>query len=339
MLAIDKNIEKHKSMLYEISNRTDSDWVLQGTERDKNPVKMNTAKTHALPLRSRVFLGKGKGYAETQFVSGAPTIFVNDVYIDKQGGIHSIGEEKQDGWDLHKGLKSLGYDLNVEYKRALSLQISFESGVLDLNKYGQDPTLHSFVAHHENNNKAPNADEAPSGNKSKMFNFDPIQKSVKSEVKLTASLDVTYEALTLVYNLRKQLASGSYDYNTAKIDALINLFGLNTGAQDLETTPQKVEVLVAMAQGNPKQFLDTIKETYDQYKMIVLTAQELKVINFVKKEVTFHKDKTSRIMFNTEATKLKDQIEEFSTFLLDPKNEKDYAALTIAVEEAKKKSL
>jgi hypothetical protein len=336
--VLDMDLEQHKSEIYEIVNRTDSDWVKKGTEKYVNPVKINSAKTHNLPVRSRVCLGKNKGYAETMYVLGAPTIFVEDLWVDKNGGLHALSEQKKDGWELQRGLKSLGYNLQEEYKKSSSLWIRFEFGVLDLAKYGDDPILRRFVDWHENNVEAPNAKDNASG-KNRMWDFRAVQKAMKAEKKLAGSLDAKKEAIDYVFGMRVAVANKPVVYNEQLIDATINRFDIKGGLEDLETYPQKLEVILQYADGNPQAFMDTIREQNEELKVKIVTAINLKVIAFVKNEVILHDDsKGGRTMYKAKATKLEEQITELCDFFYTSVGEQEFNNMIILLEEAKSKA-
>lgn len=260
---------KDREYIFELVNRSNSQWVKRGTENSQNPKHLNSPREYTLPIRSRKYLGVGKGYAATQFVSGANTIYIED-YIDDSG------EKKP-------GLKSQGYNLKEEYERSMGLGIKFLFGVLNLKKYGEDPLLLEFVNNHEDNIEA-TANSQKTGRdprKLQMFNFKPLRQEEKAK-KAISSLEDDAAALNFALELRRK-EKGEFVYNIEVIDAVCAIFEIAHAFQD-GLPNQKMEAIIALAKRNGAGFMDAIKETTEDYRMAIATAMKFDVLHLTSKE-------------------------------------------------------
>lgn len=213
-------LEKYVANTFEIVRRGKSGFVKDGTGGDTGvPAQhMSTSQFMMLEPISRLYLGKGKGYMPTQYVIGAPTIYQNDYFEDKDGALVtdrvSAEEAKKKGYQFRPGLKSLGYDLKEEYARTMSLEIGFKFGQLDVRTFGDDPMLLRFIMEHEQNEAAPNASDNKDPKRLKLFQFRPSIPELKAaKAKIVENFDADLEALTLVQKARTKNTDGSYSYN------------------------------------------------------------------------------------------------------------------------------
>jgi hypothetical protein len=261
--------DKGREMIFELVNRSNSQWVKRGTEHSPNPKHLNSPREYTLPMRSRKYLGNGQGYINTQYVSGANTIYVDDF----------IGA---DGKKM-PGLKSQGVDLKTEYERSLGLGIKFLFGVLNLKKYGEDPILLDYVNNHEDNiETAAHTERAGKDpRKLQMFNFKPLRKEEKAQ-KAISSLEDDAAALNFVMKLRSQ-EKGAFVYNLEVIDAVCAIFDI-THAFEEGLPNQKMEAIIALAKRNGKGFMEAINETTEAYRMDIATAMKYEVLLVTSKE-------------------------------------------------------
>lgn len=263
--------DKGRATIFELTNRSKSQWVKKGTQNSPNPRHMNAPREYALPIRSRAYRGEGKGYADTQYVLGANTIYVDDV-LDKNGTI------------IQKGLRSQGYDLRAEYVRAVGLGIKFVFGLLDLKKYGDDPRLLEFINNHEDNLES-DANTKKGGKdprKIQSFNFAPLRKEENAK-KAIEALEDDAAALEFLTKLRKKQASGQYSYNTEVINAVCHIFEIHQAYMD-GAPAQKVEALILLAKRNGAGFINAIRDTVDEYRLKIGVAQQMGVLHITSKE-------------------------------------------------------
>lgn len=262
--------DKGRASIFELTNRSKSQWVKKGTQHSANPKHLNAPREYTLPIRSRVFLGEGKGYAETQYVPGADTIFVNDIK-DARGNVVS------------KGLKTQGYDLRAEYERAIGLNIKFMFGLLDLKKYGDDPLLLEFVKNHEDNMES-DANTKKGGRdprKIQSFNFAPLRKEERAQ-KAIETLEDDAAAMEFLTKLRRKKNDG-YEYNVAVINAVCHIFEIHQAYMD-GAPAQKVEALIQLGKRNGAGFIKAIRETVDEYRVNIAKATTLGVLHIGSKE-------------------------------------------------------
>ncbi len=343
-ITLNKDLQQHKTMIFQLDNMPESRWIRKGTEKTSNPVPLGgPSRNVALPIRSTVSLGPGRGMARIMYSPYASTIFLDDLWLDKAGDYHALSEMKQEGWTKEPGLLSIwgggetaDRRMKEEYRIAVGMNIAFEYGTLDLFQYGDDPTLRRFVEFHHRHTEAPHAElRPPSYNR--MFNYHRIDKAGTSEKKLAVTLDAKVEALEYVGKLRRK-EKGVIIYDEGKIDATINRFGMGGPESDLETYPQKMEVIFFYADREPASFMEIINQQNDEVKVFIISAIEHKVLSFVKKEVMVH-DKTSRKICDVKSTNTEDQILELTTFFYTKKGESELQNAVLLVEEAKKKSV
>lgn len=228
-------------------------FMINNTDKKTGPVRRDTLNsnrqvhfsyplTWILPVTSRHYLGAGQGYVPTQYIPGANTIFVED-YIDDDG--------KQ-----QLGLKSQKYDLLAEANRAKGIAIKFEKGLLDLRKYGSNPTLTLFLNTHESNSESP-AGMNKNATINRIHTFAPLkaeEKAVKRSVKFEDSMD----AMDIVRSLRTKDGDKAYKYNEAKLHAIVTIMGFTQklGPNDLA---QRFETVMMAATANPLEFKEIVE--------------------------------------------------------------------------------
>ncbi len=251
-------------LVYEVSKRGKSSW----TPKDKSRhTTINTAKNFFLDVRSKTKIEGRVGEVEIQYVPGAPTIFVNDW---KEGGVE------------YKGLKSLGYDLKGDdYRRAKEENIRFVNGILYLENYGGqgNVTLCQFMHHHGMNEGAPGYKRNP--RMQSMFLFKPLVKEKKAVASLD-SLEVEQIAINLFAGLRKK-AGDTFEYDTAKIDAILGMLNEGGGLQDNESS-EKMLLIKPFVYAGAAKFMKLYEDTINEYKMVINMATTLKVLTIGEKK-------------------------------------------------------
>lgn len=269
VLAPEEVKKIHQQMVFELVSRgnTKPTTIRKDDIGKANPRGLNSPKRIDLPMTSRHHLGKNKGFIKTQYISGANTIYVDD-YVDADG-------------NLQPGLKKQNYDLDKERERSIGLNIHFVFGVLDLRKYGEDPNLIEFVNKHEMNAESP-AGKAADRTVSRMFQFQPMRKEEKA-VKKTVNFDDNLEAMTLVGTLRRKTGDG-YEWDTPRINALLNIIGGKTADLGIEDNGQKFNLILGFASTNAPEFLRTIKETLQDTHMGIAKAIQFGILTISSKE-------------------------------------------------------
>lgn len=352
LISEDRVLEHKKITTFVLVNRSDSDWTLRSTLNTPNPIHLNAPKTKNLTMTSMYCFGKEEGYAEIMYLEGSPTIFVNDVFVDKDGAYHPTTDHQKaekDGWKLKKGIRTL-YTLDekgLAQKRKIAVQklIRFDFGILSLDKYGGDPTLLEYVNCHEDNINAPNA-KFNTRNSNKMWAFASLQEEKKAAKKLD-TLDSEADALMYVASLRTKVKEGGYTYDQAninKIDATLRILDMKLGFQDGDNS-QKHLAIRGVAAGNPVQFMEIINSEFDDMRMAIAKGIELKVLEMPSKTdkvvrmITGEKDdkKVKRDLITVSGDNSEDRIMELSIHFMIDKGITDYRDFTLLCDAARNK--
>lgn len=341
-MNLELTVDKQKQRTFEIAARSNSSYTKKGTERYPNPVHLNSQKYKNLTLRSKYCLGDRKGYVETQYVINAPVIHVPDIYVDKKGNWHSMAEKQEADWVKQLGLKSLGYDLDKEYKRGLQLAIGFEFGILALDKFNDDPTLLSYVQCHENNVDAPNAQYNKNQNYG-FFKFRCVQNEKKAEKRLD-TLDNEAEALTYVSGLRTKKGEQYMftEQNINKLNATVRILGLS--GFEMEDHNQKLLAVQGFAKVNATLFVSLVEQAFNEKRIQIINAMELNVLDFKKNEVKLNTGEkenkpTKRDLIAFASDNKEKQVEELSAYFLCDKGTTDCRDFILLLEAAKQTSV
>ena len=262
-------IKSSNEWVFVLDRKGSSQWMAKarGWTRDNpraeqnNPKRMNVPKHAFLAMESYQNMGPGLGNVPTAYIPGAPTYFVND-YVDKDG-------------KLQPGLKTLKYDLHEGRRRACKLGIKFINGVLYGDIYGiqDDKILQEFILHHDwfMDQEGWKRDPRKLG----QLNFRRLNVEKEAEKPIEV-FETKANAMALVLSLYKQKADKSYEYNTAKIDAILGVFGegLNLKADDIK---QKIKILAAFAEHDSANFLQVWEDAIENYAILIKTAQTKQV--------------------------------------------------------------
>lgn len=255
-------------LVYELSTQYKSSWTPNPKNKNKHRKDIKTAKFLSIAMESRWNGGKGVGELKTQYVQGAPTIFVND-YVE--------------GNEHKKGLRSLyGQDaLTTELKRqSIEEDIKFVDGILFLEHYGgaANKALIDFIEHHEFNENAPNY--KMKRNMNSIFKFKPLLKEKKAAAEV-GQIDVEFEAYKLLNSLSNE-KGGKREYDTNKINAILGIFG-EGGDLDENQSGDKLLLLRAFVKRNASGFLAAYKEAIAEYEKALKVAISLKVVTLEPK--------------------------------------------------------
>jgi len=307
---------------------------------------MHTSNIFFLDIKSRLYLGKDKGYMPTQFVIGASTHYVKDYWTDKDGNpvFDKITKErgKELGYEYQVGLESI-YTIKgliEEEARSKRLGICFEKGVLDLRKYADTPVLRQFVWEHEQNIKAPNNAENRDPKRLKLFMFEPVIKESKAaKAKVIEQWDDNVSAILFVDKLRSKV-SGGYQYNEAALDAVLSIIQEGVGLVQGEVN-QKFEIAAKASRADGATFMKMINEAMSDYRLEIGKATELNVLEHTATEVKMIVDgKKVSLLAVKNGTKKEDVLDELVLYFLgDTKGKSDFKDLRRATETAKIKAL
>lgn len=281
-MTLERALEEKKSKTFEFIDQRNSGFQLKDTIGTPNPICLRSSKLNLITMTSELCLGKGKGYAKIQYIPNAPVIHIEDMWVDSNGMLHSKAEKKQSGWEEQKGLKSLGYDIVEELKKAKDLKIGFEFGLLSLDKYGDDPTLLTYINNHHCNISRPNA-EHDTKQHTGLFKFRCVQMDKKAEFALE-TMDSELSAIDYVNSLRSKDGKG-FIYTAgdkAKIDATLRILDITPGCQPEEYS-RKHLLIKQYSDSSPVQFMEVITETLNQYHLEIAKAVACKVLEFDQK--------------------------------------------------------
>lgn len=330
--------EQQALRTFELINRSPSAYVKKGTERWSNPDVLNSPKFKMLTVRSYYCLGDGKGYTQTQYVIGAPTIFMEDLYRDENDQLHSMSEKQQTGWKMELGLKSLKYDLAFEYRRSIAKNLGFEFGILSLDKYGDDPTLIEYVKNHEDNIEAPNAQYNKRG-KSNIWNFRCINQNKKAAAKLD-TLDTETDMLNFISSMRTRQKDDSYTYtegNRNAIDAVMRLYDM-VGGPDMGYN-EKLLAIKGVASQDPVKFMMLTDSALEDIRMEIATGVTMKILELGKDAYLITGDKgtknNKRKLCGLENDDVKMHPDEVAFYFLTTGGAIDYRDFTLLLEAAK----
>jgi hypothetical protein len=321
--ALQEGLDKLSTTVFEIISRGKSQWVKEGTgpEHGTPAQHLSTNRTMMLNPDSRLYLGKGNGYMPTLYVAGADTHYVNDFYEDKEGRLVverlTPDQAKNKGYTSRRGLRSQGYDLSEEYRKSMDLGICFEFGQLDVRKWGDDPLLLRFVEEHEQNENAPRAKENRDAKRLKLFQFRPsVPEMEAAKSDNVVKFDADLEALQLVAKTRTKGGNNSYVYHEEWLNAILSIVedGKTLGAGEVI---QKFDLVAQWARHDGAEFIRIINNAFDEAKMDIQLAEQLKVINFGGKEVKFVDGGGKTIMeFKKDTAEKEALVEELMLFLI-----------------------
>ena len=340
--TLESALEDVMSKTFELVDQRNSGFMQKGTENSPNPICLRSSKLNILTMTSEICLGKGKGYAKIQYIPNAPVIHVDDMLKDEKGMLHSKSERIPEGakWTEQKGLKSLGYDLDRELRLAKEMMIGFQFGLLSLDKYGDDPTLRTYLLNHHCNMDRPNA-EFDTKNHSGLFKFRCVNLDEKAAEELV-NIDIEMKASEYIQSLRTKKGKENIytDLNKAKIDATMRILGVTPTAQP-EEYASKHSLLKRYADANPVEFMSFIEEATNSYKVEIGKAISFSALKIDKKEkkaflLTKNADKKmdERLIKTFSSTDGDEQIEELTMHFVTDAGIVDFKNMQMAIAAA-----
>lgn len=341
-------LDKFTQNVFQLCGSKRSSWLKEGTGGESGiPAQyMHTSNILFLDIKSKLYLGKDKGYMPTQYVIGASTHYVNDYWLGQDGNpvfdklTKEQGQAK--GYEFQVGLLSIYTQKGLveEEGRSKRLGICFEKGILDLRKYADEPVLRKFIWEHDQNKMAPNAAENKDPKRLKLFMFEPVIKESKAaKSKVIEQWDDNVRAILFVDKLRTK-TSGGFAYNESALDAVLSIIQEGVGLAIGEVN-QKFEIAAKSARVDGVMFMKMIDEAMSDYRLEIGKATDLNVVEYGANEVKMVVDGKKRILlaFKKE-TKKDDMLDELVLHLLgSPLGKSDYKELKRASETAKIKAL
>lgn len=311
--------EKHTAFIMSNKDKGKNGPIRQDTVGTRNPVYMNSNRIFPLPMTSRRYLGDGNGYANTQYILGADTIYVND-YVDETG-------------DYKKGLKSQGYNLDKERENSMKRKIGFQFGIMDLKKFGSDPLLVEFVNTHESNMESA-AGKNPNPGVNRIAKFMPMRAEEKA-AKKNVNFEDKMEGMNIVASLRQLVKPGEYKYAENKVNALISILGITNKLGTTEFN-QKFDMILRFAEAGPAEFASIVNEGMQSVEMMIAKAIAKDIISMSIREVKMKIGDTNREIYKfPKETKEEDRARTLAYFLVgDPIAKGDYNTIRAEVESA-----
>lgn len=350
VLEVPAGIEKYTQNVFQLVHTKKSQWIKDGTGGESGVAAqyMHTCKTMFLEIKSKMYLGAGKGYMPTQFVLGASTHYVKDYWTDKDGNpvFDNLTKEKgkELGLEYQVGLESIYGIKGLETEEARSKRwkngLCFENGTLDLRKYSDSPVLRKFVWEHEQNKMAPNAKENKDPSRLNLFMFEPVIKENKAaKAKVVEQFDENLEAMVFVGKLRTKTDKG-FAYNEVALDAILAIIQEGVGLEKGEVA-QKFEIVAKAVRVDGATFLKMINEATSDYRLEIGKATDLNVIEYGARDVKMIVDGKKIPVLNFESgTKKEDVLDELVFYFLgSPKGKSEFKDLKRATETAKIKAL
>lgn len=351
VLEVPQTVKKMIHTTFELATSKQSQWLKEGTGPGTNtPAKrLHHSKVMFVPMYSRLFLGKGKGYRETMYVIGANTHYVDDYCLDESGNLvlDPVKDQKEaeaKGYTYRLGLRSQGYDIlntmdkwSAETRKSMQKSICFEDGRLELSKYGDDPVLLKFIEEHEQNKFAPRANENRDPSRLKLFMFQPLVRENKAaKTKIVETFDDSLDAMNFVGKLRTKTHDGSYVFDEAQLDAVLNILEDGIGLAPGEVN-QKFEIVARAAKTDGRTFMNIINGTMNDLRMDVGTANTLDVITYTATEAKLTVDgKKQGIYTFKKGTEKAGMVDELILYFLSgEKGKNDYNEMKRQTEIAK----
>lgn len=289
-IEVNPEMGKMMATTFVICRKGKSSFVKDGTGGDTGtPAQyMDTSKTLFVEPISRLYLGRGKGYRQTQYVVGASTHYIEDYYETSTGDLvlEAVTPEqgKNKSYQFRPGLRSQGYKLQEEYATSINKGICFEFGKLELARYGDDPVLLRFIMEHEQNISSPRASENMDPKRLRLFSFRPFMPEVEAQKSDSLeNFDDDVKAMLLVSDLRSKTTSG-YKYDEKKMDALLSVLGDGVGLKGGDVN-QKFAIITRYAKGNGSVFVQLIEGAFEEYRMQITIAEQLKKLVFSATDV------------------------------------------------------
>lgn len=314
--------ERQKTIVFRLDTRSPSSTLRKRKDGNTDAKdRLDTAITFSVPITGKEPSPTGDAMLRTIYIPGAPTRFIDDV-VDANGNV------------IEKGLKSRGWDkdaITEGKKRALRQNVHFKWGQLVLNTYGDNALLVEYLKNHEFCADSPHFDRMTLANKGGLIKWHIDKPEQEAEEKLVG-ISIDHEITSLLVKLAKP-AGKTMEYDFAKIDALLTMFGIGGGIPPAEYA-RKVLAITAFAKENPAKFLSHYNSETALYRDNVAQAVNIKVIDISGANALFVDGKKEFYTFVSKSTS--DKYDELVLHFLGKTGMNNYQTMLIKTEAEKK---
>ena len=289
---------------YEVADKKNSGWVLDGTKGTAYHQELNTPSILWIPTKGRMAV------TETEADGRTVKKFKEIKYIN---GCDILDPEEQ---------KKKGFvDKPFEDK------IPMENGFMTVVREGNTVVLYDYLK-----NSFWNAD-----NPDRPDSATAIYREVKLDKRAVSLLDedeLQTQAKAMVYQLRQSTGSKTtpYKYNNDRIDAICRMLNVFD-----ETPERQLVLLLQLATNDPKNFLEVVVKSEQTVITEVSHALEMNLIQFDKNVAQFTEG--SKIIFTVEGGKADQKIGQLAAWLSTEEGTPTLTELRGKLEIAKDKSL
>lgn len=285
-----------KVRIFELTDQQDSTYKLEGTEGSAS-VFLRAPGKRVIPSTSIWVDPKTGAYVRIRYIAGC-----NILEVEKQ-------EERK-----FKPNVTTGADT-----------IEFLNGKLVVVETGDGKTLCEFLDRCSFNE----------GNPNRRPEATIIFRELKKEVEAQAAINDFFNQKK-VFDAIGKLAiqeGGKTRYKTESIDYLCSLFGI--AGIEADNYNEKLQALIEFGRVNPSRFLESIADEQASMKVLVLTAIESGVANFVGDKFTLTDG--GRVIKIAKSKKQEDKVQEVTDHLMTTEAFNDYQQLVLAVKHKNEK--
>lgn len=312
--------ERNKTIVFKLDTRSQSS--TQRKRRDGGPTSyLDTAMTFSVPVTGKEPSPDGGTMLRTVYIPGAPTRFLDDV-LDRDGKV------------IEKGLKSRGWDKEMiadGKKRALRQNVHFKWGQLVLNTFGDNAQLVEYLRNHEFCEDSPHYKQMLLVNKGGIIKWHIDKPEAEAEEKLIG-IEIDHQISTLLVTLSKKSGKMT-EYDTAKIDAILTMFGIGGGIPPMEYA-RKILAITTFSKENPVKFLSHFESQTAVCRANVAEAVQHNIIDVSGKKAILNDGKKE--LYEFKATNKDDKFGELVLHFLSSEGAKSYETVLIKTEAEKK---
>lgn len=279
--------------------RMPTSWILEGTEKDPEPVRMDFPSTYRICPTSKIKRRDGKpGYEEIRHIMGCEYIYPEDQ-------------------------AKYGFKPDPIFDN-----IFITNGNLIIHREGSAVGTYDYLkAYQGNANNKLRPDDA------EIEYEEVIGKDIA--IAKVADFNMMMEAMGLLQPIRVSRGDGTYDFNTETLQELCTLFNLDTDTSPEEQFAELVEI----ARTNPERIVNTAINPLKVLVLDIKKADKLDLIRFEPDRVFYTNDLKVVIMpFRVKMTKEK-QIEALAKYLTLPANSLHLEQLRVLISERESTTL
>lgn len=284
-----------KTLELVLIDRSESDFILEGTEGTDREKRLDAPGDYRLPSESYV-IEKVKNVdtqRQIRYVKGATSIYVEDQ--------ERFGTKPNDLNDV----------------------IWFKNGELVVKDTPESKALYEYLTRCAWNRDAPGR---PSGIKPVFYVNDRVDKSEKELIQRSFRID----ALQLIQSLTEIKNGGKVSYDETRINFLCNLFNISTALSNGE----KCNLLMDKAEADPEGLINSVANKNSEYRASINEAISTGVLTIDGDKALFPSSKKAFFQFSVkEAAKRVDELLIY--MLSTSEGELAYKELTIELTAAK----